>query len=83
MTKLDLNDGAASRKPWSLVRLSSGSSFYVCYVIFSCCRYSLRSTASRASLSFPFALGIFGGVIAQGNLLAAWLVWSPGSLFTG
>src|SRR4029079_9529568 len=27
---------------------------------------------------FPFALGIIGCVIAQGNLLAAWLVWSSG-----
>lgn len=27
---------------------------------------------------FPFALGIMGCTIAQGNLLAAWLVWSPG-----
>src|SRR5215218_7977956 len=26
----------------------------------------------------PFALGIIGCTIAQGNLLAAWLVWSPG-----
>jgi hypothetical protein len=27
---------------------------------------------------FPFALAIIGCTIAQGNLLAAWLVWSPG-----
>src|SRR3954471_2446494 len=31
-----------------------------------------------AEYVFPFAFGIIGCVIAQGNLLAAWLVWSPG-----
>src|SRR5438128_1243400 len=31
-----------------------------------------------AEYVFPFMLGIIGCIIAQGNLLAAWLVWSPG-----
>jgi hypothetical protein len=33
--------------------------------------------SKSAEYVFPFALGIIGCVIAQGNLLAAWLVWSP------
>jgi len=40
---------------------------------------SLRNGAGPSELQAAFFFGIVGCVLAQGNLLAAWLAWSEGS----